>query len=266
MDDALRPVLRLAARASAKATQRVSTSQLQALLVLQERGPMNLTALADELGAIPSSATRLCDRLVAADLITRETGQSKQNVGKYLALAALPKYLIAAFRDERRMSLRWSSDLSQLVQTRGETLEPVAAELAQRAPAPSPEAVFAELMRARPRPRAAVEVIHLGEEVAFELSGSRRRVQLKVGKALKPREVRALKGELKGWLEQWQRNGWKTAAKQPVKNQDLWQRLAEEAGRHRVRFELVRGHAGVELNERADQLAVAERDRYAVSR
>jgi ribonuclease HI len=51
-----------------------------------------------------------------------------------------------------------------------------------------------------------------------------------------------------------------------VKNQDLWQRLAEEAGRHRVRFELVRGHAGVELNERADQLAVAERDRYAVSR
>ena len=67
----------------------------------------------------------------------------------------------------------------------------------------------------------------------------------------------------KGWLEQWQRNGWRTAAKQAVKNQDLWQRLAEEAGRHNVSFQRVRGHTGVEMNERADQLAVAERDRYA---
>ena len=67
----------------------------------------------------------------------------------------------------------------------------------------------------------------------------------------------------KGWLEQWQRNGWRTASKQAVKNQDLWQRLAEEAARHNVSFKRVRGHTGVEMNERADQLAVAERDRYA---
>ena len=67
----------------------------------------------------------------------------------------------------------------------------------------------------------------------------------------------------KGWLELWQRNGWRTAARQAVKNQDLWQRLAEEAARHNVSFQRVRGHTGVELNERADQLAVAERDRYA---
>jgi ribonuclease HI len=67
----------------------------------------------------------------------------------------------------------------------------------------------------------------------------------------------------KGWLAQWQRNGWRTAAKQAVKNQDLWQRLAEEAARHNVSFQRVRGHTGVEMNERADQLAVAERDRYA---
>ncbi len=67
----------------------------------------------------------------------------------------------------------------------------------------------------------------------------------------------------KGWLEQWRRNGWRTASKQAVKNQDLWQRLAEEAARHNVSFQRVRGHTGVELNERADQLAVAERDRYA---
>jgi ribonuclease HI len=67
----------------------------------------------------------------------------------------------------------------------------------------------------------------------------------------------------RGWLDQWQRNGWRTASKQAVKNQDLWQRLAEEAARHNVGFKRVRGHTGVELNERADQLAVAERDRYA---
>jgi ribonuclease HI len=67
----------------------------------------------------------------------------------------------------------------------------------------------------------------------------------------------------KGWLRSWQQNGWRTADKKPVKNQDLWQRLAEEAARHKVTFRRVRGHSGVELNERADQLAVAERDRYA---
>ena len=67
----------------------------------------------------------------------------------------------------------------------------------------------------------------------------------------------------RGWLEQWRRNGWRTAAKQPVKNQDLWERLADEAARHRVTFRRVKGHDGVVLNERADELAVAERDRHA---
>jgi len=65
------------------------------------------------------------------------------------------------------------------------------------------------------------------------------------------------------WLPKWRANGWRTADKKPVKNQDLWQRLAEEAARHNVSFQRVRGHTGVEMNERADQLAVAERDRYA---
>src|SRR3954470_17274259 len=105
VDDALRPVLLLAARASAKASQRVSTSQLQALLVLQERGPMNLTALADELGAIPSSATRLCDRLVAADLITRETGAvDRREV--FLQLTTSGRRVVRQVRDLRREGLR----------------------------------------------------------------------------------------------------------------------------------------------------------------
>jgi DNA-binding MarR family transcriptional regulator len=105
VDDALRPVLLLAARASAKASQRVSTSQLQALLVLQECGPMKLTSLAEELGAIPSSATRLCDRLVAADLITREPGSADRRE-VFLQLTSSGRRVVRQVRDLRREGLR----------------------------------------------------------------------------------------------------------------------------------------------------------------
>ena len=57
------------------------------------------------------------------------------------------------------------------------------------------------------------------------------------------------------WLPNWVRRGWKTAAGAPVKNQDLWQRLHAAAAPHRVEWKWVKGHAGHELNERADQLA-----------
>jgi ribonuclease HI len=57
------------------------------------------------------------------------------------------------------------------------------------------------------------------------------------------------------WLKDWIRRGWKTAAGQPVKNQDLWQRLAAAAAPHQVRWEWVRGHAGHPENERVDVLA-----------
>jgi ribonuclease HI len=57
------------------------------------------------------------------------------------------------------------------------------------------------------------------------------------------------------WLKQWEKRGWKTANRKPVKNQDLWQRLAELAGRHQIEWRWVPGHAGVEGNERADALA-----------
>ncbi len=59
-----------------------------------------------------------------------------------------------------------------------------------------------------------------------------------------------------GWLDGWQRRGWRTAAKQPVANRELWERMIRELGRHaRVRTTLVRGHAGHDANERADRLA-----------
>jgi ribonuclease HI len=60
-----------------------------------------------------------------------------------------------------------------------------------------------------------------------------------------------------GWLARWRRNGWLTASKQPVKNQDLWQALHSAMQPHQVTWRWIRGHAGNELNERADRLAVA---------
>ncbi len=57
------------------------------------------------------------------------------------------------------------------------------------------------------------------------------------------------------WIHGWLRNGWKTAAKKPVKNADLWQALIAAAGRHRIEWVWVKGHAGHPDNERADRLA-----------
>ena len=57
------------------------------------------------------------------------------------------------------------------------------------------------------------------------------------------------------WLFGWQKYGWKTAAKQPVANADLWQRLVKEAARHDVEWLWVKGHAGHPDNEIADKLA-----------
>lgn len=57
------------------------------------------------------------------------------------------------------------------------------------------------------------------------------------------------------WLPNWKARGWKTAAKKPVKNVDLWQRLEAAIGMHRVEWRWVKGHAGHPENERADALA-----------
>ncbi len=60
---------------------------------------------------------------------------------------------------------------------------------------------------------------------------------------------------LNEWMPNWKRNGWKTAARKPVKNVDLWKKLDDEVQRHQVDWHWVKGHSGVEGNERADQLA-----------
>lgn len=57
------------------------------------------------------------------------------------------------------------------------------------------------------------------------------------------------------WMHGWKRNGWRTSARKPVKNADLWQRLDEARNCHDVRWEWIKGHAGHPENERADALA-----------
>jgi ribonuclease HI len=59
-----------------------------------------------------------------------------------------------------------------------------------------------------------------------------------------------------GWIDNWKKKGWLTAAKKPVKNQDLWKDLLAQMTRHEVRFVKVKGHADDELNNRVDRLAV----------
>lgn len=64
-----------------------------------------------------------------------------------------------------------------------------------------------------------------------------------------------VKGGITGWIHGWKRNGWRTADKKPVKNADLWERLEAARLRHEVTWHWVRGHAGHDMNERADALA-----------
>jgi ribonuclease HI len=64
-----------------------------------------------------------------------------------------------------------------------------------------------------------------------------------------------LKNGMQQWLAKWKKNGWRTAAKEPVKNADLWEMLDDAASRHTMRWHWVRGHDGHVENERCDYLA-----------
>ena len=64
------------------------------------------------------------------------------------------------------------------------------------------------------------------------------------------------------WVFGWQKNGWRTADRKPVKNGDLWQALVAAQARHKVAWQWVKGHAGHPENERADQLACAAAERF----
>ena len=64
-----------------------------------------------------------------------------------------------------------------------------------------------------------------------------------------------LRNGIMEWLPNWKRRGWKTAARKPVKNQDLWQRLDQAVQQHEVNWHWVKGHSGHDENELVDQLA-----------
>ena len=64
-----------------------------------------------------------------------------------------------------------------------------------------------------------------------------------------------VKDGIQSWIENWKKNGWKTAAKKPVKNKELWTELDELILRHNITWEWVKGHAGNTHNEKADYLA-----------
>ena len=64
-----------------------------------------------------------------------------------------------------------------------------------------------------------------------------------------------LRGGVMTWIHNWKKRGWTTADKKPVKNIELWKRLDEARARHEVEWHWVKGHAGNELNERADERA-----------
>ncbi len=64
-----------------------------------------------------------------------------------------------------------------------------------------------------------------------------------------------VKNGITQWIHNWKRNGWRTAAKKPVKNDDLWKLLDQEVAQHQVSWHWVRGHSGHPENERADALA-----------
>ncbi len=64
-----------------------------------------------------------------------------------------------------------------------------------------------------------------------------------------------VKNGITSWIKNWKRNGWKTAAKKPVVNQDLWEALDRETARHRTTWTWTKGHASHEDNNRADELA-----------
>lgn len=104
VDEALQPVLAMASRAASSVLQRLSPSQLQALLTIEAAGQMNLSGLAEAMEMIPSSATRLTQRLVSADLVSREEAvHDRREI--VLTLTPSGRRTAAVARDLRRREI-----------------------------------------------------------------------------------------------------------------------------------------------------------------
>ena len=88
----------------------------------------------------------------------------------------------------------------------------------------------------------------MGAISALEVAEAAVRVEMHVDSSY-------VKDGITKWIHGWKKNGWKTADKKPVKNAELWQRLDAALGTHKVSWHWVKGHAGHDDNERADELA-----------
>ena len=71
-----------------------------------------------------------------------------------------------------------------------------------------------------------------------------------------------VKNGVQSWMANWKKNGWKTSARKPVKNEDLWRLLDEQVIKHDVKWKWVKGHSGDPGNEKADELANKGMDEY----
>lgn len=111
VDVALGPVLTLASSAAADTISRVSASQLEALLHLSAKGSTNLTGLAEALDVRPSSATRLCERMIAADLISKRSGTEDR---REVVIALTPTGAQVVLRIEARRRAALARALSGL--------------------------------------------------------------------------------------------------------------------------------------------------------
>lgn len=140
------------------------------------------------------------------DAISVATGQSKQNVGRYLALAALPEFILAAFRDPRRLSLRWSSPLAGVAVSGSPAAEALATELAKRHPEPAAEAVFAELVGSVPRRKSRAkraESIKDGKRLLFQFAARDGHYDIRLGQQIGAQLRKELQQDLKEWLRAW---------------------------------------------------------------
>ncbi len=143
-------------------------------------------------------------------------------------------------------------------------------DVAPRASLERVEAFTDGACRGNPGPGGWGALLRMGERErelhGYEASTTNNRMELAAAinalAALKRRcrvrlvtDSRYVKDGIEQWLANWKRNGWRTAAKKPVKNADLWQQLDLLLAAHEVELEWVRGHTGHPENERADGLA-----------
>jgi len=140
-------------------------------------------------------------------------GQSEQNVGKYVGIAALPDYVLQAFRDPRAIAVRWSSELTKACRNPSDEFKRKAVDLARQKPEPDPEAVFSALTgvpvhtpskaRNTTGPKRGAELVKEGNKTLFELSAREGQFGIRLGKHIDERLRKPLQRELKDWLHSW---------------------------------------------------------------